>query len=65
MAYVTVKDISEHTGITEDTIRRYVREDKIPHYRIGPKIIRLRLDEVEEWIKQGGFRADEQPEEQS
>jgi excisionase family DNA binding protein len=46
----TVEDIALHFGVSERTVRRWLTETDIPHFRVGG-IIRFRVDEVAEWMR--------------
>jgi excisionase family DNA binding protein len=47
-----LKDIAEHLGVSEDTIRIWIRKDAIPHYRLG-KQYKFRISEIDAWIESG------------
>lgn len=38
---------SEHLGISEKTLRRYVAEGRIPAYRMGARLLRFRSDDLD------------------
>jgi len=42
-----LKTTSEQYGVSERTLRRYIAQGKITGYRLGPRMIRVDLDEVE------------------
>ena len=46
---MTVKEIAVYLGLHTDTIYDMVRDDKIPHIRIGRKIFFL-PEVIENWI---------------
>jgi excisionase family DNA binding protein len=46
-----IKTTSEQYGISEKTLRRYIAEGKITGYRLGPRLIRVDLDEIEQLLK--------------
>ncbi|MFZ9002334.1 MAG: helix-turn-helix domain-containing protein [Bacteriovoracaceae bacterium] len=39
-----------HLKISKDTLYRWVRNDKIPHHRVGEKLIRFDKRELDKWI---------------
>ena len=45
-----IKTTSEQYGVSEKTLRRYIAEGKITGYRLGPRLIRVDLDEVEQLL---------------
>jgi len=53
--YLSIKDVSKLTGISSRTINDWLHRplNPLPHYRIGKrKGIRIREDELDEWMKQ-------------
>lgn len=46
-----IKTTSEQYGVSEKTLRRYIAEGKITGYRLGPRLIRVDLDEIEQLLK--------------
>jgi excisionase family DNA binding protein len=50
-----VKDVAEYIGVHPQTIRNYVRKDKIPHKRMGGKNSRILFSKkaIDEWIYKG------------
>lgn len=50
----TVKDVARHFGVSERTVRRWLKsENPPPHRRVGD-LIRFVLAEVDEWAKLRG-----------
>tara|TARA_R100000808_G_scaffold7223_2_gene21350 strand:+ start:7740 stop:8009 length:270 start_codon:yes stop_codon:yes gene_type:complete len=51
--YIDVNEAAEITGLKPATIRKYAREERIPHYRYGADQARYRFDkeEIYEWIQ--------------
>ena len=45
--YVSVQAAAEYLGLNERTIREWIRTGRLRGYRNGPKVIRLRLDELD------------------
>ncbi len=43
--YITCREAAEVLGVTVETVWRWVRDRKIPAYRIG-RIYRLKLSEI-------------------
>lgn len=48
----TMDEVAEHLKVNKDTIRTWIRENKIPNYKVG-KQYRFKLSEIDEWIKSG------------
>jgi excisionase family DNA binding protein len=46
-AFVGIPEAATYLGVAEKTIRRFIRADKLPAYRLGNRVIKLRLEDVE------------------
>ena len=44
---VFIAAAAEHYGVSRQTIRRWISRGKIHAYRVGPRLIRVDLDEIE------------------
>jgi excisionase family DNA binding protein len=42
---------SEETGLSQKAIRRYISTGRIHGYRLGPKLIRIDLNELDELLR--------------
>ena len=51
MRSAPLKTTSEQYGVSERTLRRYITQGKITGYRLGPRMIRVDLDEVEQLLQ--------------
>lgn len=49
-----VKEVAKYLSVSESTIRKIIREKKIPHYRIYSKIL-FDKEIVDEWLKNNLF----------
>lgn len=47
---VPIKEAAAYAGLSVKTIRRYVIDGRITGYRIGPKLIKIDLDEIDSLI---------------
>lgn len=50
--WVNLEDIAEHLSLSQDTVRAWVREGKLPVYRAG-KRYKFKISEVDEWVREG------------
>lgn len=53
--WVNLIDIAEHLSISEDTVRTWVKEGKLPFYRAG-KRYKFKISEVDEWVREGKIK---------
>ena len=53
--WVNLEDIAEYLSVTEDTARTWVREGKLPAYKVGRRY-KFKLSEVDEWVRSGRIK---------
>jgi excisionase family DNA binding protein len=44
------EDVADMLGMTTDWVYREVREDRIPHIKLGPRRVRFRKEAIDEWL---------------
>jgi len=49
--YLTLSDAAGWLSLDEKTLRRWVSQGRLTAYRVGPKLIRLDADEIENMIR--------------
>ena len=49
--FLTVEDIARDLGVTEDTVRSWIREKKLPAYRVGREY-RIKIVDYERFLQQ-------------
>ncbi|MDD5222708.1 MAG: helix-turn-helix domain-containing protein [bacterium] len=49
--FLTVEQAAHFLGLTEDSLRKMIARDQIPHHRIRPKRILLDKHELEHWVQ--------------
>jgi len=42
-----LNEAAEHLGVNPRTIRRYIAAGRLTGYRVGPRLIKIDLDELE------------------
>lgn len=52
--FLNVKELAKYLNMSEDAIRGWKKEGKIPHSRFG-RSIRFDLHEIEKWLKKQQF----------
>ena len=50
--WVNLEDIAVHLSLSEDTVRTWVKEGRLPFYRAG-KRYKFKITEVDEWVREG------------
>ena len=57
--WFNIEHIADYLSITEDTARTWVREGKLPAYKVG-KRYKFKLSEIDEWVRTGRIRDDKE-----
>lgn len=50
--WVNLEDVAEHLGISQDTVRAWIKAGKLPAYKAG-KRYKFKLSEVDAWVREG------------
>lgn len=53
--WVNLEDIAIHLSMSEDTVRTWIKENKLPYYRVG-KRYKFKISEVDYWIRTGKIK---------
>ncbi len=59
--FMTVEDIARDLSIAEDTVRSWIREKKLPAYRVGREY-RIMIADYERFLQQRRTTNDDLPE---
>jgi excisionase family DNA binding protein len=46
----TADDVASYLGLRVGWVYREVREDRIPHIKLGPRRVRFRKEAIDEWL---------------
>ena len=47
---LTIAQAAEQLQVNAGTVRNYVRENRLPHYRVGPKLLFIDDKDIEKFI---------------
>lgn len=50
--WVNLEDVAEHLSLSQDTVRTWIKEGKLPFYEAG-KRYKFKISEVDEWVREG------------
>ena len=50
--WVNLEDIAIHLSVSEDTVRTWIKNGKLPVNKAG-KRYKFKISEVDEWVRQG------------
>ena len=48
--WVNLKDVAVYLSMSEDTVRTWIKEGKLPFYRVG-KRYKFKISEIDDWIR--------------
>ena len=51
--WVSLEDIAQHLGVSQDTIHRWIRKREMPAHQIG-RLWKFKVLEVDEWVRASG-----------
>ena len=50
---ISISDLAKKLQVKESLIRAWIFKGEIPYYKVGPKLIRFKEEEIVEWIAIG------------
>lgn len=50
--WYSLEEISNHLGVSKDTIRAWIRKENIPFYKVGRQY-KFKVSEVDAWVESG------------
>ena len=50
--WVNLEDVAVHPSLSQDTVRTWIKEGKLPFYTAG-KRYKFKISEVDEWVRTG------------
>jgi len=53
--WVDIEEVAAHLGVNRDSVYRWIETKGFPAHRVG-RLFRLKLSEVDEWVKHGAGR---------
>lgn len=57
--WVSMEDICEHLGVSRDTVKKMIKLQKMPAYKIDRKW-KFKISEVDEWMHKWNSISDEE-----
>lgn len=49
--YISIEEAADYLGVKTSTIRSWIKNKGMPHYRVGGKLLKFKRSEIDEWIK--------------
>jgi excisionase family DNA binding protein len=50
--WVNIEDVAEHLSLSKDTVRNWMKEGRLPQYKVG-KMYKFKLSEIDELVRAG------------
>lgn len=50
--YLSIKEASEYTGLSPNTLYKWTEDEKFPHIDVGPKLVKFDKEEIDQWMKE-------------
>ncbi|WP_183467516.1 helix-turn-helix domain-containing protein [Mycolicibacterium iranicum] len=51
---LSIADVATYLGVTTRTVQQMIADGRLPAYRLGPRVVRLRRDDVDAALKPYG-----------
>jgi excisionase family DNA binding protein len=51
LRWMNAEEAAEFLGVAQSTLYGYVREHRIPHLRLSPRVLRFDRDELTAWLE--------------
>jgi excisionase family DNA binding protein len=50
--FLTPQEVSDLLQISVQTVRRWIKEEDLPAYKVGPRVWRIRKTDLNTWLEQ-------------
>ena len=50
--FLTPQEVSDLLQVSVQTVRRWIKEDSLPAYKVGPRMWRIRAADLDGWLEQ-------------
>lgn len=54
--WVSLQDVAKHLGVANDSVYRWIDRKGLPAHKIG-RLWKLKITEVDDWVRSGGAGA--------
>lgn len=51
--YISIDEAATYLGVKPSTIRNWIKTKGMPSHRIGGKLLKFKLSEIDEWVNSG------------
>jgi excisionase family DNA binding protein len=50
--WYSTAEAAEYLGVSVKRVRKLIRDDELPHKRIGPRTVRIHIDDLDDYDKE-------------
>jgi excisionase family DNA binding protein len=51
-SFLTPQEVSDLLQVSVQTVRRWIKEETLPAYKVGPRVWRIRRVDLDSWLEQ-------------
>jgi excisionase family DNA binding protein len=51
-AFLTPQEVSDLLQVSVQTVRRWIKDEDLPAYKVGPRVWRIRKEDLSMWLEQ-------------
>ena len=51
-AFLTPQEVSDLLQVSAQTVRRWIKDEDLPAYKVGPRVWRIRKEDLNVWLEQ-------------
>ncbi len=49
--YIGIEEAADYLSVKASTIRSWIKNKGMPHYRVGGKLLKFKRSEIDKWIR--------------
>lgn len=49
--FLTPQEVSDLLHVSVQTVRRWIKDEKLPAYKVGPRMWRIRTTDLDKWLQ--------------
>jgi excisionase family DNA binding protein len=50
--FLTPQEVSDLLQVSVQTVRRWIKDEELPAYKVGPRMWRIRKVDLDKWLEQ-------------
>lgn len=57
--FLTPQEVSDLLHVSVQTVRRWIKDEKLPAYKVGPRMWRIRAADLDKWLQRSAAASSE------